>query len=167
MTTYHPGPQQGFPYPQPVAPAPKPIRWFQRKRVLLPATFLLGLMIGSSMGGGETTAAASTTAPAATSAQPTAPVQAPIATQAPAPEPTGPMTTFGNGTYEVGSDVAPGKYRSPGVQEGAFALCYWDLTNDKGDIVDQGVANEGPSRATLKDGLTFKSSGCETWTIQG
>jgi hypothetical protein len=81
--------------------------------------------------------------------------------------PAGPLTTFGNGTYEVGVDVAPGKYRSAGVADSAVPLCYFDQTDAKGTIKDQGVSNEGPSRATLKSGLTFKSSGCQQWVKVG
>ena len=95
---------------------------------------------------------------------PAAPTSAPAAAPAPAAEPSGPATTVGNGTWEVGTDVAPGKYKSDGVDG---SLCYYDQTNESGRIVDQGVAPEGPSRTTLKKGLTFKSSGCQDWVKVG
>ena len=69
-----------------------------------------------------------------------------------------------NGTYLVGTDIEPGRYRSPGVDG---SLCYYDQTNDKGDILDQGVAPSGPSIADLKAGRKFKSSGCQPWTKIG
>lgn len=129
-------------------------------------------VIASVSGGNSAAPAASTPAstPASSTAAPAPTFAAPAPTQAapvemPAVE-SGPMTTFGNGTYEVGVDVAAGKYRSSGVEDSIAPLCYWDLTDGNGKIVDQGVANEGPSRATLKKGLTFKSSGCEDWSIQ-
>jgi hypothetical protein len=170
-------PQYGPPAPPAQKPEQAP-RWFMRKRVLLPAVFVVGLIFGSNMGGSETEAAASSV-PAASStttataqAAPTT-VQAPV-TQAPAPvevpaAETGPVTTFGNGTYQIGDgsgDVKPGKYMSPSPEAGVVSMCYFDVTDDNGKILDQGVANEGPSRATLKKGLTFKSSGCEDWSIQ-
>lgn len=36
------------------------------------------------------------------------------------PSQASPLTTFGSGTYGVGVDVAPGKYRTPGADN-----CYW------------------------------------------
>lgn len=148
------------------APAPRKPRWFARKVVVVPAALVAGIIIGASMGGSKTAPAAAA-APAASvpsvSAPASVPAVAPVSdptTVAAPPAPAGPMTTFGNGTYLVGDEVAPGKYRSAGVDG---SMCYWDLTNDAGTIVDQGVATEGPSRATLKAGLTFKSSGCSTW----
>lgn len=103
-----------------------------------------------------------TVAPAAPAAVVPAPVEAP----APA-APAGPLTTFGNGTYEVGVDVAPGKYRSSGVADSIAPLCYYDQTDSGGAIKDQGAANEGPSRTTLRAGLTFKSQGCQQWEKVG
>jgi hypothetical protein len=86
-----------------------------------------------------------------------------LTTKAPAPaqpKAAGPAATIGNGTYIVGRDVRPGRYRSPAPKG---SLCYFDQTDDSGKIVDQGVANEGPSIANLRSGLTFKSSGCQDW----
>lgn len=155
MTTYAP------------APAPRKPRWFARKVVLLPATLVVGIIIGANMRTAPP-APVAVAAPAASVPSVTAPASVPasapiVAASEPttvAAAPAGPVTTFGNGTYLVGDEVAPGKYRSAGVDG---SMCYWDLTNDAGTIVDQGVATEGPSRATLKAGLTFKSSGCSTW----
>ena len=61
-------------------------------------------------------------------------------------------------------DVQPGKYASPGVEAGAFELCYYDQTDGtSGKIVDQGTATSGQSVVTLKAGRNFKSSGCLPW----
>jgi hypothetical protein len=122
------------------------------------------VIVGVSGGGTAPAPAPAMTysAPAPVVTQAPAVVQAPPVVQAPAE--TGPLTTFGNGTYVVGEDVKAGKYRSPAPQEGAISMCYFDVRNDAGDIVDQGVANEGPSRVTLRNGTTFKSSGCEDWS---
>lgn len=79
------------------------------------------------------------------------------------PAASGPLSTFGNGSFQVGKDVIAGRYRSPAPEQSVMKLCYWDLVDDNGKIVDQGTASEGPSIATLKDGLLFKSQGCEDW----
>lgn len=112
------------------------------------------LVVIGSVGSGSESAGTSTAAGA---------VQPSVA----APAPAGPLTTFGNGTYLVGEDVAPGTYRSPAPQDGVIKLCYWDVQDASGKILDQGVANEGPSRATLKAGRTFTSNGCEDWSKVG
>lgn len=64
------------------------------------------------------------------------------AVEAPAlASPSGPLSSFDDGTYEVGTgegQVAPGKYRSPGG-----GMCYWArLKNNDGalgDIIDNNV----------------------------
>jgi hypothetical protein len=70
------------------------------------------------------------------------------AAAAPAPASTGgPMTTFSDGTYEVGTgdgEIPPGKYRSSGPDSGGLGICYASRLkhNDGalGDIVDQEVS---------------------------
>ncbi|MEU4219598.1 hypothetical protein [Actinoplanes sp. NPDC026623] len=49
-------------------------------------------------------------------------------------------TSFGDGAYEVGIDVAPGKYKSSGATEGIFEFC---------------------TVSTIKSGQTVEASGCE------
>lgn len=70
--------------------------------------------------------------------------------------PSGPLTSFSDGTYEVGTgdgQVAPGKYRSPGG-----STCYWarlkDGDGDLGDIIANNLG-EGQALLTVKatDGL--------------
>lgn len=168
----------GAPWPSAVAGRPAKAKKVRRWPWVLVALGV-GFAIGSASHTTTTPALAAVVAPPAVSAPATpaapAPV-APVATVAPAPPvvapapaaaPAGPMTTFGNGTYEIGVDIKAGKYRSPGVQSSIAPLCYFDQTDASGTIKDQGVANEGPSRVTLKSGLTFKSSGCEDWVLVG
>jgi hypothetical protein len=141
---------------------------------------VVGIAIGSAGGHTATPATAALAAPVVSAPAPAAPAPVvevppaapalvqPAVVEAPAPAaPAGPLTRFGNGTYEVGIDVKPGKYRSAGVADSVAPLCYFDQTDAGGAIKDQGVANEGPSRATLRAGLTFKSSGCQEWVFVG
>jgi hypothetical protein len=77
------------------------------------------------------------------------------------PASTGPVTSFGSGTYEVGVDVAPGEYRTPGTDS-----CYWArLRNNDGsrdDILDNSFG-AGPQVVTLRDGEFFENQGCGMW----
>jgi hypothetical protein len=145
-------------------------------------TVLLNVIVTASLAGSSTPEAApvqSTTASAApvqnttASAAPVAAAPSTVATVAPAPvvttkapakPPAEPAlaTSFGDGTYEVGVDVAPGKYRSSGATEGLFEFCNVSTTNSKGDTVDWNTANANEQvLITLKLGQTVEASGCE------
>jgi hypothetical protein len=89
----------------------------------------------------------------------------------PAP-PTGPLTSFGDGTYQVGTapgDVAAGSYRSTGSTEGMS--CYWARTKDPTGNVDTIIADgypSGPTTITIKDSDgAFLASGCAPWNKVG
>jgi hypothetical protein len=77
--------------------------------------------------------------------------------------PSGPLTSFSDGTYEVGTgdgQVAPGKYKSPGA-----STCYWARlkSNDGslGDILDNNVG-EGQMLLNVKDSDGYvEIRGCE------
>lgn len=82
--------------------------------------------------------------------------------------PTGPLTSFGDGTYPVGTgagDVAPGFYRSTGTTEGM--PCYWARSKDSTGNVDAIIADgypSGPTTVTIKTSDTaFIASGCAPW----
>lgn len=77
---------------------------------------------------------------------PNAGPQQPVAsTSVPSAAPAGPVTSFADGTYEVGpgaGQVPPGKYKST-VPADSIA-CYWArLKADMADIIDNGVAGKG------------------------
>lgn len=76
------------------------------------------------------------------------------------PPPSGPLTTFSDGTWEVGTDIAPGKYKTPGT-----STCYWARlrTTDNSDIIDNNLG-AGPQVVTVKAGEFFQSQRCGTWT---
>jgi hypothetical protein len=71
-------------------------------------------------------------------------------------------TSFGDGSYEVGIDVAPGKYKSSGATEGIFEFCSVSTKNAKGDMIDWETANANEQvLITIKRGQTVEASGCE------
>lgn len=128
-------------------------------------TIVVISVLATACGGGSTTpTTAPTTAPPATSGALPTVVQVPIDQTPPTTEaPPGPLTTFGPGTYDIGTDVAPGTYKSAGPLESVSPLCYWDTESAAGAIDGQGVTPAGPSRAVLRKGMVFTSSGCQDW----
>lgn len=83
-------------------------------------------------------------------------------TPAPVPVQTGPRTSFADGTWEVGVDVAAGKVKTAGA-----STCYWArLTGSGGDIIDNNVG-AGPQTVVIKAGEYFESQTCGTWTKAG
>ncbi|OBB84227.1 hypothetical protein A5781_01325 [Mycobacterium sp. 852002-30065_SCH5024008] len=77
------------------------------------------------------------------------------------PPPPGPKTTIAaNGTFIVGSDIAPGTYRSAGNYG-----CYWARLRslDTGDIIDNNV-NDGPQAVQiLPTDRAFMTRNCAAW----
>lgn len=73
----------------------------------------------------------------------------------------GPRTTIdSDGTYSVGTEIAPGTYSSAGpVGESA---CYWKRLNG-GDVVDNALSSK-PQVVEIGPGDTaFKTDGCQPW----
>lgn len=99
---------------------------------------------------------------------PTSATPTPPATSA---APAGPKTSFGDGTWEIGTAaglVAPGKYRTT-VPQDSFN-CYWERLKGTSGSFDDIIANDNVSPGTptvVTIGATdaaFKSRGCGTWT---
>jgi hypothetical protein len=69
-------------------------------------------------------------------------------------------TVYSDGTYEVGSEIKPGTYKTSGGE------CYWERLKGFSGEFDDIIANDnisGPSRMTIRptdQGVTF-SGGCE------
>lgn len=99
-------------------------------------------------------------APAATTA-----TKAPVAK---APVKVKPASTIGPGTFKVGKDITAGTYQTPGASRGIVLLCTYTVTTAGGNPEDFGaISNEKePAYVTLKNGQTFKSSGCAPWVKQ-
>lgn len=153
------------------------------------ATFLVGIGIGSAASGGSATAAApapvptvSTTVPGPTVTVPgpTKTVEVPGPTKtvtvpaapAPAPAPAAPAAVFSDGQYEVGTDVAPGKYRtaSPAEDNGSVIGCYMDIQDASGNFLAQEITSKGNTIVTIKSswkGAIITSRKCGDWVKVG
>lgn len=158
---YQPPPGQAWPPPGPGS-APKKLRkwpWIAGVVVLL--IIIIGSASNHPGAGTSTTPTVVNAAPAASQAQAAPP--APVA-------PAGPATSFSDGTYHVGADIVPGRYKTPGPSVDAIVKdCYWERTRDDsgqfGAIISNGNA-VGPGYVTVKKGEFFQTSGGCTWTKQ-
>lgn len=87
----------------------------------------------------------------------------PAASSAPAAA-AGPVGSFTAGTFEVGVDIAAGKYKTSGGD-----TCYWarlaENDGSSGDILDNGLG-AGPQTVTVRDGEYFETQRCGTWQLQ-
>jgi hypothetical protein len=84
---------------------------------------------------------------------------------------SGPVTSFSDGTYLVGTDIVAGTYHTTGPASYGSGLCYWEREKDTSGNFDSIIANDlghGPTTVTISssDGA-FKTSGCNTWTKVG
>lgn len=93
----------------------------------------------------------------------------PAAAKSSPPEDTGPATSFRDGTYKVGSDIAVGTYKTDGVSAtGRADGCYWErASNDSGEMsaIITNNFNQGPDRVTVKVGEYFKVNGGCKWKL--
>jgi len=83
----------------------------------------------------------------------------------PKPEPQEPsFATFGDGTYQVGTDVQPGTYRT----RVGSPYCYWERLRNFSGGINGILANGGtgtPGTVTIEPtDVGFTSEGCGTWT---
>lgn len=80
----------------------------------------------------------------------------------PASRSAGPATSFSDGTYQVGVDIAPGRYKTSGAPASGLGICYWERDrNDSGEfsaIISNDVF-KGPGSVTVKNGEFAKLSG--------
>lgn len=77
--------------------------------------------------------------------------------------PPAPAASIDEGTWEVGSDVTPGTYRTT---ETVGSDCYWKIsrTGSNGDdIISNDIPGGGRPRVTLRKGQDFATQGCGTW----
>ncbi|PRC50086.1 hypothetical protein C6A85_71330, partial [Mycobacterium sp. ITM-2017-0098] len=96
-------------------------------------------------------------------AQPAPPPPPPLPAEsgpAPAVPAEGLKTTIdADGSYTVGTDIAPGVYQSAGPVDGA---CYWKRT--AGDqLVDNALTKKPAFVQILPTDTTFTTSDCQAW----
>lgn len=155
---------------QPISPAssatpadkPGKKRWITRALLLLGTAVVVNLAIIAAVAHrGDPALPATTRRPVATIPAPAAPPAAP----------PGLATTFGEGRFAVGTDIAAGTYRSNGPS--GRLDCYWERLKDTSlkdtsGGTDSIIANNlgrGPATVTIdqRDGA-FQTRWCSTWT---
>ncbi|HKN45082.1 MAG TPA: hypothetical protein VJW23_14295 [Propionibacteriaceae bacterium] len=144
------------------AQPPKPSRRRTINKVVLIGTgSILAVIAIASFAGGTTAGNPSAVPAGPPSVIALPPTLAPIAP--PVEQPPGPKTQVGDGTYDVGTDIAPGRYHTNGngSQPG-----YAKITNTKtGSDVDT-IFVKGPGYVTLKNGQTVQFLGAGEWELQ-
>ncbi|WP_327290806.1 hypothetical protein [Streptomyces sp. NBC_01198] len=74
----------------------------------------------------------------------------------------------GDGTFQVGTDIQPGTYRTSGNDDG---MCYWERAKDAKGGTDSILANDnvtGSSYVTIKKtDKIFKTTDCKDWFAAG
>ncbi|MCV7423227.1 hypothetical protein H7K45_21995 [Mycobacterium yunnanensis] len=103
--------------------------------------------------------------PAPDAAGPTAPPTPSVSpTPGPAPATAGPKTSVdADGTYAVGTDVAPGVYTSAGpVGDGT---CFWKRLGPDGATVDNALTKKPQTVTIDPTDKSFKTNGCQPWQL--
>lgn len=84
-------------------------------------------------------------------------------TQDLSPITSNPNAAFGDGTFLVNKDIAPGRWRSTGGTS-----CYWARLNGFGGVLDNIIANENEKGSAIVEisggDIGFTSTKCGTWT---
>lgn len=81
-------------------------------------------------------------------------------------EKTEAANTVSDGTWVVGSDIAPGTYRAA---QPVGSDCYWGIYrsgSNGADILENDIPGGGHPVVTLAEGQDFKSARCGTWEKQ-
>ena len=84
----------------------------------------------------------------------------------PAPPPAPKTTMDHDGTYAVGTDIAPGTYSTAGpVGNGT---CYWKrMGNPDGALIDNAISKKPQVVQIEATDKAFKTDGCQPWQITG
>ena len=81
------------------------------------------------------------------------------------PPASGAKTSFGDGTYKVGVDIAPGTYKNSDSSQ----ACYWERLNSFDDSLDAVIANNISTAQMIvtisPTDVGFTSDRCGTWTL--
>lgn len=161
---YQQGQQQPHYHP-PAAPppAPKKKKW----------PYVLGgiaalIVLGSAMNSGKSGATGSSASPTPSSGSGVSNAQP--AVQQPVPQSSGPATSMGAGSYQVGTDIVAGRYKTTGPDKSSiFPNCYWERSKDDSGEFKSIISNDniqGPGTLSVKAGEFLKlTGGCE-WVKQ-
>jgi len=68
-----------------------------------------------------------------------------------------------DGFYLVGSEIAPGIWRSNGTQDD----CYWEISTATGDIISNHFGMAGGTMFVPSSGFQVMLEDCGTWTFIG
>ena len=92
------------------------------------------------------------------------PAASPAPSQAASPAPGLKTTIDRDGTYAVGTDIAPGIYSSAGpVGDGT---CYWKRSgNPDGNLIDNSISKKPQVVQIDPTDKSFKTSGCQPWQL--
>lgn len=150
--------------PEQGRPSPSPRRW-----TWLVGGLAVGLLIGGAAGA---TAFPATRVVLAPPVERTVTVTLPpdtVTVPAPVPAPDGVApATFGAGVWEVGVDIAAGKYKTVGTD--GYGCYHARLLTGDGSVADI-LANgfsQGPVTVTIRDSDGyFETSGCYDWIRVG
>jgi hypothetical protein len=82
--------------------------------------------------------------------------------------PSGPATSFTDGTFLVGADIEAGTYKTTGESSDLDLGCYWERASDDSGSMDAIITNnyaQGPGRVTVNSGEVFKTTGDCEWRL--
>lgn len=160
-------------------PPPKKQRW--NRKTAGAAGLLVGLLVGAiaAAGGSSNSATEAASAAGKTVTIPGATVTLPpVVKTVTRPGPTVKVTvtqkpaeaaaTIDEGTWEVGVDVAPGRYKTTEAVD-PDGMCYWKITTtgSPDHIVDNDIVSGGKPTVTIKKGQDFTTQDCGTWKKVG
>jgi hypothetical protein len=99
------------------------------------------------------------------STSPPAPATDEPAAPSPAASPgSGPKAAIDHdGTFAVGSDIAPGTYSSAGPV--ANGTCYWKRVGTDGNLVDNSMSKKPQVVRIEPTDKSFKTDGCQPWQL--
>ena len=93
-----------------------------------------------------------------------APPSAPSTAVSPAPAHGAKTTIDHDGTYTVGTDIAPGIYSTAGPI--ANGTCYWKrLGNPEGTLIDNSLSKKPQVVQIEATDKAFKTDGCQPWQL--
>ena len=91
------------------------------------------------------------------------PVSSPVPSPVPSPvsSPAGPLIE--DGTFAVGTDIAPGVYASAGPVEGE--TCYWRRIGADNVTLNNALTSQPQLIAIEATDVAFKTRGCQPWQL--